>query len=112
MSWPNIENNKKPAKIVYKGMTYNRGDMKETYGTVSSTIMMRIQEIADYVFEGSCVRVFEFYKLTESVFDHQKVGEIHPGQGQGSSAWIGIAVRDRFLGLVSNLYFLLIGIKI
>ena len=100
-----FENNKKPAKIVYKGMTYNRGDMKETYRTVSSTIMMRIQEIADYVFEGSCVRVFEFYKLTESVFDHQKVGEIHPGQGQGSSAWIGIAVRDRFLGLVSNLYF-------
>ena len=67
-----FENNKKPAKIVYKGMTFNRGDMKETYGTVSSTIMMRIQEIADYVFEGSCVRVFEFYKLTESVHSVSK----------------------------------------
>ena len=49
------------AKIVYKGMLYNRGDLKEVYSTVSSTIMKRIQEIAEYVFRDSCVKVFDFW---------------------------------------------------
>ena len=77
--------------------------MLKVYSTVSSTIMMRIQEIAEYVFGDSCVKIFDFWKMTESVFDHQCVGEIHPGRGKGSSYWIGTGLRDRFIGLVSNL---------
>ena len=93
----------KPGKVIYKGMLYNRGDLKNVYSTVSSTIMKRIQELAEFVFEKSCcVKVFDFWGLSESVFDHQKVGEIHPGLGAGSSSWIADNVRKRFLGLLAN----------
>ena len=48
------------------------------------------------------MKVFDFWGLSESVFDHQKVGEIHPGLGAGSSSWIADNVRKRFLGLLAN----------
>ena len=92
----------KPGKVIYKGMLYNRGDLKNVYSTVSSTIMKRIQELAEFIFGNSCVKVFDFWGLSESVFDHQKVGEIHPGLGVGSSGWITNNVRNRFLGLLAN----------
>lgn len=90
-----LENNKKPAKIVYKGMCYNRSNLASIYATVSSTVLYRIQEIAEYVFSGSCVKVFDFWRMTESVFDHQKVGEIHPGRGEGSSIWLKAAMSSK-----------------
>ena len=84
-------------------MVFNRGRLVDIYSTVSSTIMKRIQEIADFVFKNSEVKVFDFWKMTELVFDHQKTGEVHPGRGEGSSSWIMPAIRDRFLNLLGDL---------
>ena len=92
--------NMEKATVIYKGMVFNRGRLIDVYSTVSSTIMKRIQEIAEYIFDKGSVIVFDFWQMTEVVFDHQKVGEVHPGRGIGSSKWIMLGIRDRFLDLL------------
>ena len=74
------------ATVIYKGMVFNRGRLLDVYSTISSTIMKRIQEIAEFVFSGSSVKVFDFWEMTEMVFDHQRTGEVHPGRGESSSS--------------------------
>ena len=92
------------ATVIYKGMVYNRGRLHDTYVTISATIMKRIQEIAEFVFSGSGVKVFDFWEMTEMVFDHQKVGEIHPSRGEGSSPWIINGIMKRFLDLLGGFF--------
>ena len=64
--------------------------------------MKRIQEIAEFVFSGSGVKVFDFWEMTVMVFDHQKIGEVHPGRGEGSSPWIMKGIMNRFLDLLGG----------
>jgi len=94
--------NMKPGLVIYKGMLYNRGNLNNVYTTVSSTILRRIQELAEFIFEDSCVKVFDFWAFSETVFDHQRTGEIHPGRGEGTSKWIMTNVINRFVGLLAR----------
>ena len=96
------ELNFKPGVVIYKGMLYNRGNLNNVYTTVSSTILRRIQELAEFIFKDSCVKVFDFWGFSETVFDHQRTGEIHPGRGEGTSKWIMTNVMNRFIGLLAN----------
>ena len=92
------------ATVIYKGMVFNRVRLldKNPSATISSTIVKRIQEIAEFVFSGSGVKVFDFWEMTEIVFDHQQIGQVHPGRGAGSSRWIMEGIRDRFLDLLGG----------